>query len=428
MTNSEMQTFTTSLPLSTSKTSIINHTSDEYDTLNHHQNNRSLSVESGIGLTNEAYEVFESEGNRGDSQISGAYTALDVHQPPTPINQDTRYEDLQRYEKMTRDGGHSGVSQPSKEHQIYSLPEFQQQTSDIKHKDRLYSLPEHNTDSNNEMSTNQRHQHSRTLPIGGHKKANVLYESNRSGSLDQNNYRQSPIPSSVGGSKKKNILYESTTMTETNHRIDRGLNKISITKQNSTSTRTICKNRNTVCGIPTKQCFMVLNVIFGVCAIVALIIGIFLVIHQQDGHEQSNVSNSNSQQNKGSSGTTSGPDNTQLNQMLNSLKDITSHLKKLDRTISTVNNTVGSLANKIPKDKYTNSKYASITTFKDCVYKRKRALNTDLKRDTPGAELFATVNAPVSLSSLSINNPIYRLTKRSLEHHVTVWHLPYNSR
>ena len=39
--------------------------------------------------------------------------------------------------------------------------------------------------------------------------------------------------------------------------------------------------RRSCYGITSRQCLVALNIVFGVCAIVALTIGIFLVIHEQ---------------------------------------------------------------------------------------------------------------------------------------------------
>ena len=274
------------IPLSKSSAKALNQPVGAlYDTLDRF-NSRTESVESGIGFSNDGCDVFEEEDaeeNTTNFQINDAYSSLgasDFPPPPTPslprpLNPDT-YEDLNKYnkaqkERSSTDGGH----QQSYE-RMYSMPEIQPQTNSNKktlqrQKKRLNSSPQING------SNPQREQH----------------QMNEEFRVDMKPCYT--LPSLPGGLKKQNLLYESSLTTKTKTKIDRSSNnKVQIMKTNSTSTLkattgscggSVCGDRGAgrkrICGIPQRQCFMALNIIFGVCAIAALTIGVVLIFHQQ---------------------------------------------------------------------------------------------------------------------------------------------------
>jgi len=255
----------------TSKSAINQPASEHYDKLNR-LNRRTESVESGIGFSNDGYKVFEEEEEGANFQINDAYSSIsDSGAPstpslPRPINPDA-YEDLNRYNK-SRTGNSCTGGQLYEG--MYSSPDIDPQKKSnnktLQHqKERLYSLPKISESSDG--------------PSKEHLQANEEFQ------IDMRPCYTLP------GIKKQNLLYESSLTTKTKTKIDRSSNnKVQITKTNSTSTlkattdttRCPAAGGKRIWGIPRKQCFMSLNIIFGVIAIVALVIGVLLIFHQQD--------------------------------------------------------------------------------------------------------------------------------------------------
>ena len=232
------------LPLSRSPptTSGINR-GDEYDTLVRRRNE---SVESGIGLTNEAsVDDFvgcgdDGNDNKASYKINDAYTSLsNVYQPPQSINHQDAYEDLEQYEKM------ASSSQKNERKDVRSsLTAFQAQrfinrddgTMQMTNQQASPLIAMHNMSQQprNQQHHQQRQQESHNYCYAGiDEYRNPLYSSTEDTSngttaaddrfkvscnipytTPSSGYSSAAPPASAGSHKKKNVFYESTTTTE----------------------------------------------------------------------------------------------------------------------------------------------------------------------------------------------------------------------